>query len=1057
MSGLFDALAGVGSAANASPAASLAPRVQTSLEGRPRPIGAGQNRFAGNIIWYGDYKAVATSSGGKGGGGSGGKGNSASQGYNYSASFQISTGEQNTSIQSITNGTQYDFFYAVPPALVTTLQNRGITVTTGNTWGGTFLNGNPAQAAWAYLVSAHPTQALNYRGESLACFPNLNLGSSATLPNFNFEVLWAINSDLPALGPDANPADWLNGFLANDTWGVGFPQVLVSATDIYAENDVYSMPDIFTGFGDYKTWARATGMMISPVLTGQTAANSHLADIMTGTIAEFVWSGGQLKIVPYAEAPVTGNGYTYTPSTAPIYDLDETMLMDVQHGPSTQGESTPLKITRADANQVLNQIPVEFLDRANLYNPVSISDTDDATLITTGRLRADNVRQQHFFCLQAAASISASLQLRRSRYLTTYFFRLAPQFVLLDPMDIVTLTVPKFNLVKKPVRITEIKRNSDGSFAFTAEEYFGAIHPPVFARQTQLGVGRNANQNPGAVIQPIIFEPVDAEGDGLKIWMGVAGADLTIWGGANIWVATTETGQYQQKGTIVGASRMGVLTAGLPTIAAATTGQTIDNTNTLSVSLAESNGALAGGTVTDMLQLAAACYVNGEIISYQNAALTGPNAYNLAPMVRGAYGSPIAAHNIGDPFLRLDDTIFELPYTQDLIGSQIYIKFQSFNIYGGGAQDLSTVGAIPYTIEGTALASPLPDITNLRATYIDNRLGITWDEISDFRTVRYEVRRGASWDTALGLGTVAHPPFPSYGDGTYLVKAVSQPAANLIVYLTDALSIPLVGSVIQENVMATYDDAAAGWPGPISGPGMISGLNFVTTTNGTIAYYESPVIFDVLYDRETQLNLTSSSTGVPVGNDILVDPDVIIDPDILGGVPSALTSSWVEVFSGTDAQGDIYAAADIYALPSIYGGTTGSWTKFAPGNLVGRFFKRRLAILSLDPGVITAATSFASEVDCLTRLDHFTNYAMGAGGANFVFLPDGYTSAPSVPFKQGPTAATPLPHVVPVILNPSQGDYAVVSNLTLAGCTVQCFDKTNTGVARTVNITIEGA
>ena len=69
--------------ANAStqPATSL--RVQSSIEGKAIPIGWGANRLAGNMIWYGDFQSVATSSGGSGKGGGGGKGSGQ---YDYSAS-----------------------------------------------------------------------------------------------------------------------------------------------------------------------------------------------------------------------------------------------------------------------------------------------------------------------------------------------------------------------------------------------------------------------------------------------------------------------------------------------------------------------------------------------------------------------------------------------------------------------------------------------------------------------------------------------------------------------------------------------------------------------------------------------------------------------------------------------------------------------------------------------------------------------------------------------------------------------------------------------------------
>lgn len=417
MSGITS-LFGSGQRANKPISKSTAMRAQSAIEGRPRAIGAGQNRLSGNILWYGDYTAKKASSaqGGKGGAFSG-KG--ATDSYTYTCSFIIGIGEEIASVQSLNNGGQYDFFYTPPAALRTALLAKGFKVTTNDSFGATFFTGGWAQAAWSYMVSAHASEALAYRGESLACFANLSLGSSPAMPNFNMEVLWALNTDIAAVGPDANPSDWVTSFLTNADWGLGLPSVLLDSLT------------------DYQLWCRATGMLISPLVDGQTAANTHLQELMTGTIAEFVWSGGMLKVVPYAEADVTGNGYTYTADVTPVYELYESDLLPCTHGPDVDSDMTKVKVTRGDGSKVPNQLSLEYLDRSNLYNPKTITDLDDAQVIASGRIRAGDARAQHYFCNGDAAARSLPLQLRRLRNaVTTYYFRLGPQFILLDPMDL---------------------------------------------------------------------------------------------------------------------------------------------------------------------------------------------------------------------------------------------------------------------------------------------------------------------------------------------------------------------------------------------------------------------------------------------------------------------------------------------------------------------------------------------------------------------------------------------------------------------------------------------
>ena len=58
----------------------------------------------------------------------------------------------------------------------------------------------------------------------------------------------------------------------------------------------------------YTSYCRAAGFLISPVLTSQRAASDFLKDILVSTNSEAVWSQGQLKIVPYGDQDLSGNG-----------------------------------------------------------------------------------------------------------------------------------------------------------------------------------------------------------------------------------------------------------------------------------------------------------------------------------------------------------------------------------------------------------------------------------------------------------------------------------------------------------------------------------------------------------------------------------------------------------------------------------------------------------------------------------------------------------------------------------------------------------------------------
>ena len=93
------------------------------------------------------------------------------------------------------------------------------------------------------------------------------------------------------------------------------------------------------------------------------------------------------------------------------------------------------------------------------------------------------------------------------------------------------------------------------------------------------------------------------------------------------------------------------------------------------------------------------------MINYQTATLTATSKYNLTTMRRGMYGTPVAAHNSGNAFVRLDAGIFEIPMPPNMIGKTIYIKLQSFNSQGGGVQALAGLTAYSYVVQGNGAGS----------------------------------------------------------------------------------------------------------------------------------------------------------------------------------------------------------------------------------------------------------------------------------------------------------------------------------------------------------------
>lgn len=1021
--------------------------IQSSVLGRCIPVVYGTTVVAPNLILYGNFKAIApssTSNSGKGGlGGTGGKGQSGSTSTSYFAAlaFALCMG---------------------PIAGVRTVYvNKGTSSLAA--LGFSLFTGTYPQAAWGTVVDTVST-ALGYNGIAYIAAANYSLGTSPTLPNHKVEVqglLWGVVDN------DAVPDQVLTDILTNTHYGVGFPAARLG--------------DLTT----YNAYCYATSLFISPAYTEQRPTADILDELMIATNSELVWSSGKLNVVPRGDTLLSANGKTYTPPAAALYDLTDDDFLDNQSSVSSSGSSggDPIAMVRKRASDALNTIKFEFLDRANQYAS-GIAEVKRQELIdlSGGLIRSNGSRQMHMFASAAPAQTAAQLFLQRQAIRNTYGFTLDARYILLDPMDIVTLTDSVLGLSKTPVRILEITENDDGSLNFLAEDYLAGVGANAVYSFTQgQGPQPNWNASPGNSNPPIFFEPPDQLGGGLFVYMALSGG--TNWGGAQVWVSV-DGATFRLQGTVSsGPARMGVLTAPLAAVPPAVTGATVDQTDTLSVDLSQSAGVLNGGTVAQALALSTACYVDGEYVAYVNAALTGTNKYDLSYLVRGAYGSAITAHAAGSKFARLDRGIFALPFTQDMIGKTIAVKILSFNVFNGGLQGLGDVGPYTYTITGAALSSPLPNVVNLRAVFVGSVLQLLWDEIADFRPVQYQISKGTTFAGAQILRVVAHPPFATQGDGTYWVTGISQPTAGLTVQsgTPQSLSVATSGSTLVDNVIATWDEAATGWGGSFTGGAVTDSIVIRTGSNGNFLG-----LSDFLGNTDF---LNAGGAGQASGTYTIPDTHII---KLTSAVACKVTITWSAIGQAVSANflglADFLGKVDFldYGLTSrvnVYPqirvaqgigvgflsrtdflGTSdflnagsygfGPWQKYETGYYVGLAFQAQMVLTTNDSAVIAEATAMTFSVDVPDRVDTY-NLTLGAAASSVTFQPEG-AAAPAA-FNGGPgSSAVPIVSSEIVYAGaPVDGDKVVISALTLSSLTV-AVRNAGANVARNVHLTVQG-
>lgn len=641
--------------------------VQTSAWGTGIPIVYGTNRVSGNLIYTNDFLAIPNPQ--KQGVGKGGTVTINS--YNYRA----------TAILAICEG----------PIVGINVVWADLDRKTLAFYGWTLKTGTLGQSPWAYLVSQHPADALAYSGTAYVAAAPLALGSTNSLKNFSFEVQG--QKIVGGGNQDALPSDIITDFLTNLRYGAGFDPSRLGNMAVGQDGLAAS---------SFIRYVQQSGFFLSMTIDQQRSASDVLKEILQATNSDAVFTEGLLKIFPYGDEVVG----TYTPATTPIYDLtvDDFLV--------TGPDEDPVSVTRSSLADTYNTIPIEFTDRSNDYNRSTVQDPEPNDSDKYGQRTASAVSLP---CIQDQAhALSISrIEAQRSCYVrNTYTFRLGWRYILLDPMDLVTLTEPMLGLNKTVVRIKTIEEDDTGELTMTAEEWpFGVATPTLYTTQSGDGGTPNTAVDPGDVAVPYIFDvPFLFNGDG-NARLGVAVAGTTpFWGGCEVWVSADNV-TYSLAGTMTGPSRYGKTTT---TLAA---GNGFDTTHTVGVDLGISGGDLVSTSDQIAQALTALSILDGEFLSFAVATLTGTNQYTLSRLQRGAFGTSGISHATNKLFARLDESLFYYDIPDQFLGSTLYFKFVSVNLFGAAKQDISLLSPYTYTPSTTiGLEPPFPASCTLAIT-----------------------------------------------------------------------------------------------------------------------------------------------------------------------------------------------------------------------------------------------------------------------------------------------------------------------------------------------------
>lgn len=361
------------------------------------------------------------------------------------------------------------------------------------------------------------------------------------------------------------------------------------------------------------------------------------------------------------------------------------------------------------------------------------------------------------------------------------------------------------------------------------------------------------------------------------------------------------------------------------------------------------------------------------------------------------------------------------------------------------------------------------DIANLHERLLDGQTRLAWDPVVEQRTVRYEVRKGSTWDTGLLVGDeiTTADGWPATGDGTYHLRAYVLTPYAARVYSVGTASIQIGDSIKARNIILSVDEQDGGWTGSLDG-GVIDG-SFIRTDVGEtigeafaeeviddldaegahIAVYVSASIVDVGRAAECRFWTEYEGVGVLQGEDFLGQTDVLGSVDLLGVAPTRFMRATPIWRFATIGETDVFAPDDIFEPSDIFTGdiTWGDWVAVTQGARKARYFQPGLVLISDEATVDATGTGFQWFVDVPDRIDKYTKLTIPSAGYALSFYEGGYTEEPPAegeptPFKGGPRSAPGEgdPHAQWSVVPPTQGDDIEITDLTLAGCTVHCLN-----------------
>lgn len=395
--------------------------------------------------------------------------------------------------------------------------------------------------------------------------------------------------------------------------------------------------------------------------------------------------------------------------------------------------------------------------------------------------------------------------------------------------------------------------------------------------------------------------------------------------------------------------------------------------------------------------------------------------------------------------------VFEYIVPEDDLNVQHNIKVLGVSSTGNKI----SLGEVTATNATPLLKTEKP--SGVDALYINitnETLQLDWDLIEDCDVDEYLIRfspdKNSTWESSIPLQRAdsrTSQVTVQGRTGKYFIKAVDwngNESANAALAITSIPELTNLNIIEETNDFPTLPGATD----RVTKPGSALILQEAQTLPSIEYHTEGYYYFEEFLDLGEIYTVRLSSLITAEGYTV---DDLMSSWVTLASVATLATvrnSEWsVEAqYRATDQFNIMANWPDLVSIDPISEGIQDKWTewrKFTIGDFTGRIFQFRLKLISNKASVSPRVLDGIIRSDMPDRIEEGNNIIAPAIGLAISYAPEfkGPGTSPAVQISQD---------------NASQGDYYQLTNKTLAGFTINFYDKNNNPVSRQFDYMVKG-